>query len=348
MYLSSPLVALAMQRYPKILRPAGLAGLALMDVALVTASFTSDTAVLVVTQGVLYAIGGLAAYFPAVWVVDRLFQANKGIAFGFVLTGTGISGAVVPFVMQWMLDRYGFRTALRVWAVVLTVLVLPATLAVKDIPPASDTKASRWADFYFLKTPSFWLFQFGNVLQSLAYFLPALWIPSFAFSAGLPSESGPLTLCLLNIAACGGYLLQGYLVDRFHVTGVIIVVTLGTTISVFAIWGFATSQALLYVFALTFGLTGGGYAATWAGCAKNLRRLDTRVNTGLVIAFLCAGKGIGVVLSGPISERLLRLVLPWRQSGTAYDSQYAAIILFTGVAAALGGTAGVGRLLKLA
>ena len=85
-----------------------------MAVALISASFAQNTATLLGTQGVLYAVGGLALYFPAMYMVDEWFVARKGLAFGVVWTGTGVAGAILPFLMQWLLESYRFRTALRV------------------------------------------------------------------------------------------------------------------------------------------------------------------------------------------------------------------------------------------
>ena len=119
MFLSSPLVAIVIQRYPRIRRPASFAGLVVTALSLIAASFAQNTATLLATQGILYAIGGLTLYFPAMYVIDEWFIARKGLAYGIVWTGTGVAGAIVPFLLQWLLDSYGFRIALRVWAVIL-------------------------------------------------------------------------------------------------------------------------------------------------------------------------------------------------------------------------------------
>lgn len=119
MYLSSPLAALAIQRWPRFRRSASFVGLIVTAVALIAASFAKNAATLLATQGVLYAIGGLTLYFPAMYVIDEWFIKRKGLAFGIVWTGTGVAGAVVPFLLHWLLDLYGFRTALRVWAIML-------------------------------------------------------------------------------------------------------------------------------------------------------------------------------------------------------------------------------------
>lgn len=183
-------------------------------------------------------------------------------------------------------------------------------------------------------------------MASLSYFLPQLWIPSFAASQGFPSLSGPLALCLLNIAACGGYLLQGMLVDRFHVSVGIMTATLGSVIAIFVFWGLTASQPMLYIFAIMWGLSGGGYAANWSGCAKAMRNSCTHLDTGLVISLMCMGKGIASLVSGPISEQLLQ-ASHWHKAEFAYGTQYGGIIVFAGVTAMLGGTACIGRTIKV-
>lgn len=122
MFIASPLVAIVVQRFPRSRRLANLLGLAILTAALVAASFTNTTGALLATQGVLFAIGGLTMYFPAMYVIDEWFVARKGLAFAVIWTGTGVGGAIFPFVSQWLLDSYGFRTALRVWAVVIVSL----------------------------------------------------------------------------------------------------------------------------------------------------------------------------------------------------------------------------------
>lgn len=61
------------------------------------------------------------------------------------------------------------------------------------------------------------------------------------------------------------------------------------------------------------------------------------VDTGMVFAWLAAGRGVGNVISGPLSEGLLD-GLPWLgQASGGYGSGYGGLIVFTGVTAVLGG-----------
>ncbi|KAK5118294.1 hypothetical protein LTR62_002807 [Meristemomyces frigidus] len=366
MFLSSPFVALFVQRWPHLRLPSGLCGLGVVVAGLVAASYCNSTSGLLATQGVLFAVGGLFLYFPAFSVIDQWFVARKGLAFGVVWTGTGVSGAIVPWVSQWLLDRYGFRTTLRVWAVVFVVLGLPCPFLLKArIPSRARHTRVRPVDWSFLKQPAFWWFEMGVILQSLAYFLPSLWvklsrvlqgsdvltssprwIPSFSASIGLPSFSGPLALCLLNLAACGGYLIQGKLVDHYHVTTIILLATGISTVAILIFWGLTNNQAMLYIFAILWGLSGGGFAATWAGCTAAIQKSCRSLDAGLVMSLLCAGKGVGSVLTGPISEKLLQ-VQPWHGAAFAYGGEYGAVIVFTGITAVAGGCACIGRILHM-
>jgi len=70
------------------------------------------------------------------------------------------------------------------------------------------------------------------------------------------------------------------------------------------------------------------------------------MDTATAIALFAAGKGVGAVISGPLSERLVEVGSNWH-AGFAYGSSYALLIVFAGVCATLGGIAWVGRLVKL-
>lgn len=118
MYLGAPLVAWILARWPYIRQRFIWVGFAGVVASLVGASFANTTASLLATQGVLYAVFGLALYFPFMMILDEWFINRKGFAFGVMWAGLGTSGSVYPFLMQWLLDKYGYRTALRVWAVI--------------------------------------------------------------------------------------------------------------------------------------------------------------------------------------------------------------------------------------
>ena len=185
-------------------------------------------------------------------------------------------------------------------------------------------------------------------MQSLAFFLPALWLPSFTRAIGLPKFSGPLGLALISLATCFGAILVGLLVDRFDVSVAIMISTLGQMIALFVFWGLTNSQPMLYVFAVVWDLFGGGFSATFSGytTAMNKRSRNSHIDTGLIVSLMAAGRGVGAVISGPLSEWLLEH--GWKShAGFAYGTAYGILIVFSGFTAMLGGAGCLGRIFRL-
>ena len=93
-----------------------------MCIALAAASFANTVTQLILTYGVLYGLGGSICYAPTISFVDEWFIRRKGLAFGIMWAGTGVAGLLLPLVMQWLLNSYGFRSTLRIWSLALFIL----------------------------------------------------------------------------------------------------------------------------------------------------------------------------------------------------------------------------------
>jgi hypothetical protein len=114
-------------------------GFAIIIVALIAASFSTSLTHLILTQGILYAIGGSLLYSPTVFYLDEWFIQRKDLAFGVMWAGTGMSGLILPFVLSWLLSAYGFRTTLRAWAILFMALAGPFVYFVKPRLPVLPT-----------------------------------------------------------------------------------------------------------------------------------------------------------------------------------------------------------------
>jgi MFS family permease len=115
--------------------------------------------------------------------------------------------------------------------------------------------------------------------------------------------------------------------------------TLGSAISVFLLWGLSSSSTalpLLITFALTYGFFAGGFTATYAGIVRELRQISPpgAADLGSIFGLLSAGRGVGNVVCGPVSELLLgnrgELV---DMSKFAYGTSFSPLVIFTGVTA---------------
>ncbi|KAJ5330012.1 major facilitator superfamily domain-containing protein [Penicillium brevicompactum] len=301
--------------------------------ALVAGSFANTLETLILTQGVAYGVGFLIFYYPILNMVNEYWIARRGMAYGLLCSATGVSGAVMPFIMGKMLDKYGYRITLRAVAVALFILTGPLIPFLKGRLPASRHTASATAksDWSFLRTPLFWVYSASNIAQGLGYFLPSLYLPSYARSIGLSNTEGALLLALMSVAQVVGQFTFGFLSDKSVSVNLLITLSsVGAAVAAFTIWGFAHSLAPLVAFALIYGFFGAGYVAMWA-------RMSTFVSTdptatSMIFGLFCFGKGIGNVATGPLGGNL---ILQGVELGNYGLVKYMAVVIFTGACMAL-------------
>lgn len=286
--------------------------------------------------------------------MDEWFVNRKGLAYGIMWSGTGLAGVVLPLVMESLLTNIGFRTTLQIWAGVLFVLTAPLSLFIKPRLPASSAVHARPFDLRFMRMPSFVAYQTANVVEALGFFLPGIYLPLYARSAlGAQGQASAATVLLVNVASVFGCVAMGWFVDRLHVTTCIALSTAGATLGVFLLWGLTTNLPMLYVFCVVYGLFAGSFTSCWPGIMKDvMTRADRErhgvVDPSMVFGWLAAGRGVGNMVSGPLSESLARGSLAWQgRAGFGYGSGYGGLIVFTGATALLGGGSWVWRRLGL-
>ena len=201
-------------------------------------------------------------------------------------------------------------------------------------------------NFRFLYDKVFIIYQLGNTLEAVGFFLPTIYLPTYARSLGANDFMSSLTVTLVNLFTVFGSVLMGFLSDRYHITTCILMSTIGTVLAVFFVWGFATSITPLYIFCVAYGLLAGGFSSTWAGVSNEVQRANPLADATVIFPFMETGRGIGNVVSGPLSEALLK-VDPWKGRAVgAYGSGYGSLVVCTGATALMGGFCVVARKFK--
>jgi MFS family permease len=87
LYMLAPISISVLEAWPEMRRFTSVIGLAIVLASLVASSFAANVWQLVVTQGVLYGIGGNLLYTPLMFYLDEWFVHRKGLAFGVVWAG---------------------------------------------------------------------------------------------------------------------------------------------------------------------------------------------------------------------------------------------------------------------
>lgn len=322
-FLAAPFASPLVRRYQKCQQYLFAAGWTLCAVSLLAASFASSVKLLILTQGVLYGFGFLMVYLPVIRMLDEWFIQRRGFAYGFLYAGGGISGAGLPFLSEWLLSTTGHRMTLRVFAGIQFIALFAGILLLRPRLPPSSAVTFRNIDLTFFRKPLFWFFMVSNIFQGFAYYMPSLYLPTFASAAGLSPSIGALLLASNNLASTAGQLGLGYLSDNYsNIHILVFATTCVSAVSALAIWGFATSVLPLVVFSVLYGLCAGSYVIFWTKFGSILSE-----DPQPVYSLMAFGKGIGNIMTGPVSAALLTKPLT---SGYGMG-RFAPMIVFVGV-----------------
>lgn len=89
----------------------------------------------------MYGIGFIIFYYPILSFVNEFWIERRGMAYGFVCSASGVSGAVMPLCLRFLLQRYGYPTTLRAIAVGLFITTGPLIPFLKGRVPQTETGA---------------------------------------------------------------------------------------------------------------------------------------------------------------------------------------------------------------
>ncbi|KAH6639960.1 monocarboxylate transporter [Truncatella angustata] len=300
-FLGAPIASPLVKRFQRWQRHMVVVGWALCVVSLLAASFVSSVPGLIATQGILYGTGFCVLYFPVLRMLDEWFVRRRGLAYGLLYAGGGFSGAGLPFLLEALLSRFGYRTTLRAVAVAQFLLVLPILHLIKPRLPASRHSAFRMIDISFLSQPLFYCFALSNLFQGLGFYIPSLYLPTFASMLNLPSTIGALVLAANNLASVIGQVGFGYMSDRIHNVLILVFISSFTScLAVFTLWGFAHSLGTLLAFSFIYGLFAGGFVVFWPKFGSVLSE-----DPQPIYSMMAFSKGVGNIVIGPISAALL-------------------------------------------
>ncbi|KAI1859808.1 hypothetical protein JX265_010257 [Neoarthrinium moseri] len=137
MYLGTPFILTLCRLYPRAARWSTLSGLFAASLSMALSSLCTSVPQLIGAQGVLFGLGGCIAYCPCTLYIDEWFAQRKDLAYGIVWSAAGVGGVALPLVLQALLARFGFQTAMRIWAGILFTSSAPLAFFIKPRLPYS-------------------------------------------------------------------------------------------------------------------------------------------------------------------------------------------------------------------
>ncbi|KAJ3720959.1 major facilitator superfamily domain-containing protein [Lentinula raphanica] len=311
-YCSGPFVTPIITKYPHYRSAFLYIGAVLCWVSLFAASYTTQIIHLVALQGVLYAIGGSLLYILSFLYLSEWFNHKRGFANGVLFAGTAVGGILLPIILPPLFSSHGPPKTLRILSIAIAILIVPVLPFMKGRLPACRTRAigptpRGRGNMDWKRSGSFWVLVVANTFQGFGYFVPIVWLPTFASDLNLSSSTSSIAISLLNCGSFLGRVTTGYLSDKINPWLLGFSTLALTSAATFILWGILSyNLAGLLSFGVAYGTLAGGWTSSWTGFTKPWSANDPNLSTTL-FGILLFSRGMGNIFSTPISSALTTL-----------------------------------------
>ncbi|KAF8229643.1 MFS general substrate transporter [Tricholoma matsutake] len=278
---------------------------------------------LFLAQGIGMGLGAGLIYLPVVAVQAHHWRRRTALAMGITVTGmpivkychgvetysrqgSSIGGIVYPIILNnFFNNSVGFAWGIRASGfMTLAVLIVASCLmSANPAPKKAETPKPPTklrdilTDIPFIVAPIA-----GGFLIILGLFFPYFYLQLYTVLHGLPSNFAFYTLTIQNGASIFGRTLPNWLAVRFGVLNVIIVMTLGSGVMIFALFG-VTTVAGVAVFAVLYGFFSGAVLSLSAPIIASFARDPSEVGMRMGVAYFLLSWAY--LIGPPISGALL-------------------------------------------
>ena len=193
-------------------------------------------------------------------VISGAFHDTRGSALAIVRSGLALSGALLPILLFASLTRWGFAGAFLTLAALILLVSLP--LAWFWIPSRHKevrhpkAKHSGPSDGWsiLLRKPKVLLICLASALNYAPVIAIMTQLMPLAQSKGMTAELAVGAVSFLGIAAVGGALLSGLLVDRFWAPMIAFILNITPAIGCLLLLPDTVTPWMLYASVLMIGL----------------------------------------------------------------------------------------------
>lgn len=306
-------------------RYAALVGMGLMGLGEIAAGFTtSHVGGLFALVGVMVGAGTCLIYAISNSMPPQYFSAKLGLANGIVKFGGGLGATVLSITLQAIIDRVGTAWMFRILGLMTLATGLPAAYLVKERVPMHKT---RLVEFGMFRSLPFVAVFCAAAFGTFALFVPPFFLPLFARSAGLSTQTGAALVSGFNACTAIGRISAGWVCDRIGPMNTFLLTMTLNAVSMLAIWPVSNSLAPLTLFAVLNGVANGGFFVTLPTTVASM------VEPGLAavgMSLTITGFTAGYLLGTPIAGYLLQAT--GADKGTTIDLYRPAIFYAGGVA----------------
>lgn len=260
------------------------------------ASFCSEMWQMYLTQGVITGIGYSLSFIPSISVVGQWFTEHRGLAVGIAVAGGGLGQFIISMITGSLLASYGWRTTIRIMALINFIGLMAASFGVKRLLPCTSSIRSA-VSFELLNDSNVRFLCLTMLGNSLAMFMPYSVLPIYCQQQGLSTNQSVFILSIVGIASAVGRFSSGFAADYLGKIPMMQLASFVTGISTFS-WMACKNFSSLLSYAIIFGFFGGGVISLVPSVAAEVAGVK---QMGAVIGLVYTLTGVGILLSAPIS-----------------------------------------------
>lgn len=273
---TSPVAGTLLDKYG--VRRVMLAGTALMGLSLLLCAWIDSLWQFYLFYGVAMSVGlGFLGFVPQAGLLARWFVRRLSSVMGVASAGVGLSMLLMGPLVQAIIDRWGWRWAFAVLAVVVYVVVAPLVVWVikerpeevglapdgepldekSERPEVSEGEEEGWTVARAAATLPFWALVGCFFFTPLGIFPIVVHHVAYLVDAGFTTLFAASVFGLQGIMSAAGKMTIGYLGDRLGRTGAIILSFGLSAVGIIALLSVRDPSAVwrVYIFATAFGFS---------------------------------------------------------------------------------------------
>ncbi|KAL4210827.1 MFS general substrate transporter [Rhizopus microsporus] len=274
-----------------------------LTAGLVLASFAQQVWQLYITQSVMHGIGAALLYIVSMSISPQWFVRRRGFAMGIMVSGSGLGGLIMPFIMTHLNESLGGTWCYRILGIITFVISLTSTLLLKESPHMPKTKKKslkEMVDTSVCKDVNFIIWCISGNLSMLGYFIPAFYLPSHATKIGLRPSQGSILVAAFSAVNVIGRIISGYLGDHVGVININMLFLFACGLSSLVIWLLANSFATLLIFILVYGFMSGSVFSLLAPITVSITGIERYPSGVCLYLFFMTAARFGPSLAGAI------------------------------------------------
>jgi predicted MFS family arabinose efflux permease len=232
-----------------------------------------------------------------VGAVQPWFEKRRVLASGIAVSGIGAGNLLAPPLAAWWIEAFGWRGAYLALAACTLVLGGVAAAAIRN-RPAGNARATDGMELRdAMRTRNFWVLFVSLALSGFGCFVPLVHIAPYAVDAGHEEGFGVLLVSLIGLGSLVGRFAVGSIADYFGRTRSLALMYLSMALMLL-LWWASTGKFALALMAVGFGISYGGFVATFPTVVMDL--FGARSVSG-IIGCIYTAAGIGTLLGPPLA-----------------------------------------------